>query len=129
GLAERDGVALQEPVAARARRRQHREVDLVPLEARHALDAADQRRVAVDLEQTATAGDPVEVVDVLGDRRPDDVHVLELDERVVAGIRLGARERVPQLAHGTGRIHPVLPRLSWIGEEALVTLYSGAPRA
>src|SRR5262249_61226594 len=100
-LAEGDRVALEQPAAAWTARRQDREVDGVVPEAFDAIQAADQRRVAVDLEQPPTAGEAVEVVDVLRDQRPQHADVLELDQRVVAGIRPRRTQRFPELAHGT----------------------------
>jgi hypothetical protein len=126
-LAERHGVALEHAGAARAARRQHGIVDLVALEARHALDATDQRRVAVDLEQPAAPGETMQVVDVLRDGGADDVHLLELDERAVAGVRLGRIERLPELAHRALRVQALLPGLARIGEEALVAVHGRLP--
>src|SRR5262249_23282250 len=71
-LAERDRVALENAAAARAAWRQLGEVDRLARIARDALDAADERRVAVDLQQLGAARESMQVVDVLRDRAFED---------------------------------------------------------
>src|SRR5262245_32213905 len=71
-LAERDRVALEDPVAAGTARRKLGEIDRFAGIACDALDAPDERRVTVDLEQTLAAGETMEVVDVLRDRALED---------------------------------------------------------
>src|SRR5204863_4512090 len=105
------GVALQESLAERASRRQHREIDPSTLEACGALDAADQRRVAVDLEQAAGPREAVQVVDVLRDDGLDDAEIFELDERAMPRVRLRAPERIPQLAHRAIGVQALFPGL------------------
>ncbi len=118
-FAERHRVALEESLATGAVRRQRGEVDLVAREAPAAAEAADQGGVAVDLEQAPAAGDPVQVVDVLRDDRPEHAEVFELDEGEMAGIRSGRGQCPPQFAHGARRVQPVLPGGPRVGQEAL----------
>src|SRR5439155_1578170 len=75
GLAEGHGVALQDAAAARAARRQLGEVDRLAGIARHALDAADHGRIAVDLEQPLAPRRAVQVVDVLLDRALEGIEL------------------------------------------------------
>ena len=49
--------------------------------------------------------------------------VLELDQRPMTGIGARRRERVPQLAHGTGRVQALLPGLARVGQEALEAVH------
>jgi hypothetical protein len=90
--------------------------------ARDALDAADERRVAVDLEQPVAARQAMQVVDVLRDRALEDAELLELDERVVARVRARRRQRLPELPHRAGRIQALLPGASRITQEALIAI-------
>src|SRR5204862_1585006 len=123
GLAEGHRVALQNAAAARAARRQLGEVDRLARIARDALDAADQGRVAVDLEQALAPRGAVQVVDVLRDRALEDAELLELDERLVTRVRARGGERLPQLAHGTGRVEALLPGAARVLQEALVAVH------
>ena len=79
----------------------------------------------MDLEQAAAAGQPVEVVHVLGDRGLQHAELLELDEGQMAGVRARLGEGLPELAHGTRRAQPLLPRRARIAQEALVAVHRG----
>src|SRR2546427_13260088 len=65
----------------------------------------------------------VQVVDVLRDRALEDAELLELDERLVPRVRARGGERLPQLAHGTGRVEALLPGAARVLQEALVAVH------
>src|SRR2546427_8226450 len=123
GLAERHRVALEDAAAVRAARRKLGEVDRVATETGDTLDAAYERRVAVDLEQAAAACEPVQVVDVLGDGGLQHAHVLELYEGQMAGVRARLGQCLPELSHRPRRAQPLLPRRARIAQEPLVAVH------
>src|SRR5262245_58620670 len=99
-------VSLEQTAAMRAARWQLGDVDLAPRQARHALEAADERRVAVDLEEAEAAGEAVHVVDVLRDDGLHDAELFERHERQMSRVRLRGGERRPQLGHRPLRLQP-----------------------
>jgi hypothetical protein len=123
GFAERHRVALQDAAALRAAWWQLFVADLVAPVAGDALDAADQRGVAVDLGDLAAAGGDVKVVHVLRNQVFEDSAPFELDEREVPGIGLRPLQGLPQLAHRPGGRQAFFPGRNRVGEKAFVAVH------
>ena len=124
-LAERNGVALDDAAAAGAVRRQILLVngEVLGVEARVAIKAAQLVVVAVDFEQRLLPRLPMQVVHILGDEGFEAAQRLEFGQRLVAGVGLRPGQGFVQAARPFfGGVQALAPSLGGVAQKALVAV-------
>jgi len=120
-FAERHRVAFQHPATLGALWRQYLEIDGVGRNPPHAVEASNQSPITVDLGERALSRLSMEVVDILRDDEAQDAELLQLDERAMAGVRLGHHQRTIKFIVAPRK--PLLPGLLRIPEKNLEAIH------
>src|SRR5439155_5824069 len=120
-FAEHDGIALNDPASAlRALRRELFDLESFKRPTLVAGHATKLRSVAVDLGDRLTAGDLVQIVDVLCDDVLEPAHLLEVAKGEVARIRDSRIERLGKFGEAAGALLSHLPPALRVLDEALI---------